>query len=286
MWSGSGRGHDIYIFDSNDIQLPPENVQTFFVPAGRFDSIDEYWRTVLQIVQFGDKRWTGIQNLDVIWYRKNPPFEREKVLSILSFSGIPFTVNDFRGLLKAADKRYILEFPDLIPATRIVYCDRDLHDIAGEFRGEVVVKPLDGFGGDGIHRIGIHDLCNIEIRNGSPLMVQEFLPEVGKGDIRILMLNGEVVGAMRRLPVRGEFRSNVKLGGTVTPHILDSRELEVCTSVADRLRSDGLYFVGLDLIDGRLIEINCLSPGGIPRINMLNNDCLQHRALDFIEVYR
>ena len=115
-------------------------------------------------------------------------------------------------------------------------------------------------------------------------MVQEYLKSVKQdGDIRILLLNGEIIGAMRRKPKKGDFRTNVHAGGEVYAHRVTARERRICQVIKDKLVADGLYFVGIDIIAGKLVEINCVSPGGIPRINRLNNDRLERKVIDFIE---
>ena len=117
-----------------------------------------------------------------------------------------------------------------------------------------------------------------------PIMVQEYLKSVKQdGDIRILLLNGEIIGAMRRKPKKGDFRTNVHAGGEVFAHRVTPRERKICQVIKDKLIADGLYFVGIDIIAGKLVEVNCVSPGGIPRINRLNNDRLELKVVDFIE---
>jgi glutathione synthase len=115
-------------------------------------------------------------------------------------------------------------------------------------------------------------------------MVQEYLKSVKQdGDIRILLLNGEIIGAMRRKPKSGDFRTNVHAGGEVFAHRVTARERRICEIIRDKLIIDGLYFVGIDIIAGKLVEINCVSPGGIPRINRLDDTRLECQVIDFIE---
>ncbi len=113
---------------------------------------------------------------------------------------------------------------------------------------------------------------------------QEFLDAVrSEGDIRILLLNGEIIGAMQRKPAEGEFRANVHAGAKVFPHKITPTERNICRTIRNRLKKDGLYFVGIDVIGDKLVEINCVSPGGIPRINRLNKVKLESRVIDFVE---
>lgn len=117
-----------------------------------------------------------------------------------------------------------------------------------------------------------------------PIMVQEYLKSVKQdGDIRLLLLNGEIIGALRRKPRKGDFRTNFHAGGEVFAHRVTARERHICEVIREKLIADGLYFVGIDIIAGKLVEINCVSPGGIPWINRFNNDRMEKKVIDFIE---
>ncbi len=151
--------------------------------------------------------------MDVVWYRKNPPLDRRRVATLIGYHLLPFTFNEFGGLLRAADKRSILDFPELTPRSRIAANVEELRACAGEFTGKVVVKPLDGFGGWGVELHDAGKLATARADGPFPVMVQEYLPEVAtEGDVRILTLYGEIIGAMRRVPRPGEFRANVAQG--------------------------------------------------------------------------
>jgi glutathione synthase len=160
----------------------------------------------------------------------------------------------------------------------------------------MVVKPLQRFGGEGVIKVSTRDRMNLtslihyyvrayeSYARREPIMVQEYLKSVKQeGDVRILLLNGEIIGAMRRKPKPGDFRTNVHAGGEVFAHQVTAREKHICQVIRDKLIADGLYFVGIDVIAGKLVEVNCVSPGGIPRINRLNNDHLEDKVVDFIE---
>jgi len=159
-----------------------------------------------------------------------------------------------------------------------------------------VVKPLQRYGGEGVIKVSIkdqenlHSLINYYVRayrsypEREPIMVQEYLDVVKRGgDVRVLLLNGEVLGAMRRKPLKGEFRTNIHAGAKAYKHDLTDKELKICHAIKDNLVNDGLFFVGVDLIGDKMVEINCVSPGGIPRINRLNKVKLETKVIDFIE---
>jgi glutathione synthase len=160
----------------------------------------------------------------------------------------------------------------------------------------MVVKPLQRFGGEGVIKVSNRDqenlnsLINYYVKDSKrypereQIMVQEFVNSVkSKGDVRILLLNGEIMGAYRRTPQKGDFRTNVHAGATVHRHKVTETEKDLCLAIKNRLIEDGLYFVGIDVIGDKLVEINCVSPGGIPRINRLDGVKLEKKVIDFIE---
>ena len=207
-----------------------------------------------------------------------------------------FMVNSTTGQILGNSKLYALNFPDIIPVTHVSRDPKRLKKIIDDFGGAMVVKPLQRFGGEGVIKVSTKDQENLtslinyyvkgykNYQDREAIMVQEFLEIVKKeGDIRILLLNGEILGAMRRKPKEGDFRTNVHVGGHVFKHEVTDREKEICRTIKDRLIKDGLYFVGIDVIGDKLVEINCVSPGGIPRINRLDNAKLEVKVIDFVE---
>jgi len=160
----------------------------------------------------------------------------------------------------------------------------------------MVVKPLQRYGGEGVIKVSVRDrenlisLTNYYVRayksypEREPIMVQEYLGGVKReGDVRILMLNGRILGAMRRKPGKGDFRTNIHAGAKAYKHDVTQKEKNICAAIKGRLLEDGLFFVGIDIIGDKLVEINCVSPGGIPRINRLNKVKLEAEVIDFIE---
>jgi glutathione synthase len=202
-----------------------------------------------------------------------------------------FMINSTRGQLFANSKLYTLNFPEIIPETHISRDPGRLKKIIDEFGGSMVVKPLQRFGGEGVIKVSVrdrenlHSLINYYVRayraypDREPIMdvVQE------EGDVRILLLNGEILGAMRRRPRDGDFRTNIHAGARAFRHTLTDEERRICEVLKPRLLRDGLFFVGIDIIGNKLVEINCVSPGGIPRINRLEDVRLEADVIDFIE---
>ena len=218
MWSASARGHRLFVFDSHDFDGPGPRVHAFPVKPQKTDSIQPYWEYVKSCMALAPVSM-DLTELDVVWYRKNPPLDRERVETLANNYPLPFTFNDFGGLLRAADKRSILDFPELTPKSIVVSDAAEMRACAADFTGKVVVKPLDGFGGWGIELHQAETLARVRANGPFPVMVQEYLPEVEReGDVRILTLGGEILGAMRRLPQAGDFRANVAQGGVVLKH--------------------------------------------------------------------
>ncbi len=234
----------------------------------------------------------------MLFLRKDPPLSYSTIEFLSPVADKVFMINDPTGMVLGNSKLYTLNFSDLIPETHISRDPVRLRKIIDTFGGDMVIKPLGRFGGEGIIKVSTKDPENLNslihyyvgahrpYADREQIMVQEYLRAVKEaGDVRILLLNGEIIGAMARKPPDGSFRTNIKVGGVACAHEITPREKEVCERIRPRLIQDGLYFVGLDLIDGRLIEVNCVSPGGIPRINHLSNSRLESLVIDFAERY-
>jgi len=155
--------------------------------------------------------------------------------------------------------------------------------------GEMIVKPLDGCGGSGVLHVHREDrnlnaLLELSTRDGTRLvMAQRYLPAARQGDKRLIVLDGEPLGAVLRVPREDEHRGNIHVGGRVERSPVDDRDREICRRMAARLRADGLWFVGLDVIGGLVTEVNVTSPTGIQEIDRLDGTCLEARVIDFVE---
>jgi glutathione synthase len=217
---------------------------------------------------------------DAVFIRKDPPFDQAYLYATLLLErarGGPLLVNDPRGLRDANEKLYAMNFSQWTPTT-LVTSDRDaIFAFVDEVGGEAVIKPLDGAGGSGVMMLRRADknaraIVDVLTREGQVLaMVQEFLPAVTSGDKRVLLLDGEPLGAILRVPRGDDLRSNIHVGGSVVPTELTERERAMVASIAPRLRADGLYFVGLDVIGERLTEVNVTSPTGIQELGRFQN---------------
>jgi len=231
---------------------------------------------------------------DALFIRTNPPLDPLMLNFLDSVQDDTFIVNHIDGLRKASNKLYTAAFEeDLVPVTHVSKNKEYLRRMIAESPDDrLILKPLDGFGGNGVIVLeksatqNITSLLDFYIGqepSSNYVILQEMVEGAEQGDIRILMLNGEPIGAMRRVPPPGEFRSNVHVGGTVEKHSLTKEQKILCKKVGKKLVQDGLFFVGLDLIGNTLIEVNVCSPGGITRINKLNRTNLQQQVLAFVE---
>ncbi len=216
-----------------------------------------------------------LADVDAVFMRKDPPFDRAYLYATLILErarGRTLLVNDPRGLRDANEKLYALNFPEWTPRT-MVTADRDMiHEFCRDHGGVAMVKPLDGAGGMGVIQIKTGDknaraIVDMLTHEGRRLtIVQEFLPSVSAGDKRVLLLDGEPLGAILRVPRGDDLRSNIHVGGSVVPTDLTARERDMVSALAPRLRADGLFFVGLDVIGERLTEVNVTSPTGIQEL--------------------
>jgi glutathione synthase len=239
-----------------------------------------------------------LAGFDVIFMRANPPLDSIVLNFLDSVRGDVFIINDIQGLREANNKLYTAAFYDpkneIIPATHVSKNKEYLKGIIKESESKkMIMKPLNGYGGSGVIVLeksassNINSLLDFYIsgKNGESnyVIIQDYVEGAELGDIRVLMLHGEPIGAMRRVPAPDDARSNVHAGGRVEKHILTAEEKRVCNIVGPKLVKDGLYFVGLDLIGGKLIEVNVLSPGGIVNINRLNKVKLQKKIIDYCD---
>lgn len=238
-----------------------------------------------------------LAGFDVIFMRANPPLDTLALNFLDSVRKDTFIINDIDGLRIANNKLYTASFQDeaseFIPRTYVSKNRDYLKSVLDSIDDErMIMKPLAGFGGRGVivleksAKSNVSSLLDFYIEGGSGtnyVILQEYVHGAEDGDVRIMMLNGKPIGAMRRIPAKDDIRSNVHAGGSVQKHTLSALEKRLCRSIGPKLVRDGLYFTGLDVIGGKLIEVNVLSPGGIARINSLNRANLQKKVIDFLE---
>jgi glutathione synthase len=240
-----------------------------------------------------EARIAPLAAFDVIFMRKDPPFDMAYVFAShllgLVDARRTFVLNDPHGLVNANEKLYALNFPALIPESVVTADATRLKAFMESLGGEMIVKPLDGCGGAGVlhvHRAdrNLNALLELSTAEGTRLvMAQRYLPAVREGDKRLIVLDGEPLGAILRVPREDEHRGNIHVGGQVVASPIDERDRAICRAMAPRLRQDGLWFVGLDVIGGYVTEVNVTSPTGVQEIDRLDGTCVEARVLDFVE---
>ncbi len=232
-----------------------------------------------------------LAKMDVILMRQDPPFDMAYITAthmLEHVSGKVLVVNDPASVRNAPEKLFATHFPGLMPPT-LVSSDRDEIVAFRRRHGDIILKPLFGNGGAGVFRVTKNDenfnalLENFAVFYREPIVVQRYLPAVRKGDKRIILVDGEPVGAVLRVPPKGEARANLHVGGKAVKTKLTRRERDICAAIGPTLRDNGLVFVGIDVIGDYLTEINVTSPTGIQEINRLDGTALEKLVWDAIE---
>ena len=281
------RGHTLFYYTPDRL----------FFDAGRVKA--RGWPLTLRRVQgdhfsLGAETQVDLGTFDVVWLRQDPPFDMGYITTTHLLDMIhPATlvVNDPFWVRNYPEKLLVLQFPDLTPPTMIA---RDL-DTLRAFKaehGDIILKPLYGNGGAGVFRLGPDDRNLASLHelfagiNREPLIAQKFLPAVSAGDKRIILVDGEPVGAINRVPAAGETRSNMHVGGRPEQIDLTPRDREICAAIGPLLREKGQVFVGIDVIGDWLTEINVTSPTGIQELERFDGTNVAERIWEAIEARR
>ena len=242
-------------------------------------------------VTLGEEEKINLADWDVVWLRQDPPFDMNYITSTHLLDRLApdtLVVNDPFWVRNYPEKLLVLDFPDLTPPTTIA---RDL-DTIREFKakhGDIILKPLYGNGGAGVFRLDAQDrnLTSLhEMFTGfsrEPLIVQKFLPDVSNGDKRVILVDGEPVGAINRVPAAGETRSNMHVGGRPEKIGLSDRDKEICAAIGPLLKEKGQVFVGIDVIGDYLTEINVTSPTGIQELERFDGVNTAEKIWEAIE---
>ena len=281
------RGHALAYYTPDQMSLRGEELVAPARPLTvRDDERDHF--------SLGEARRTDLASFDVILLRQDPPFDLAYITTTHLLERIhprTLVVNDPASVRNAPEKVFVMQFGDLMPPTLI---SRDVDEI-NAFRaehGDVVMKPLYGHGGAAVFRVmpkdmnfgSLHDMFSVTFRE--PWVIQRFLPEVKHGDKRIILVDGEFAGAVNRVPADNDLRSNMVRGGAAKATDLSPRERAICERLGPALRERGLLFVGIDVIDGYLTEINVTSPTGIRAIARVGGPDIAARVWDVIEARR
>ncbi len=261
------RGHELFYYTPDKLAYQQGRVTAKGWPLTVRREIGNHF-------SLGEYQEIDLSTQDVVWLRQDPPFDMGYITTTHILEMIhpkTLVVNDPKWVRNYPEKLLVLQFPDLTPPTTIA---RDL-DTLKAFKhqhGDIILKPLYGNGGAGVFRLdpsdrNLNSLYELFAGiNREPLIAQKFLPDVSKGDKRVILIDGEAVGAINRVPASGETRSNMHVGGQPEKVGLTARDLEICAAIGPLLREKGQIFVGIDVIGGNLTEINVTSPTGIQEL--------------------
>ncbi len=284
MEEAQTRGHSLFYYTPDKLAFDRGRVLARGWPVTvRREAGNHFTLGEEQVIDLGD--W------DVVWLRQDPPFDMSYITTTHILDLIhpdTLVVNDPFWVRNYPEKLLVLTFPDLTPPTMIA---RDLQTIR-EFKdehGDIILKPLYGNGGAGVFRLDANDRNLNSLHelfagiNREPLIAQKFLPAVSKGDKRVILVDGEPVGAINRVPAKGETRSNMHVGGRAEKVALTDRDREICARIGPLLREKGQIFVGIDVIGDWLTEINVTSPTGLQELERFDGTNVTAKIWDAIE---
>lgn len=279
------RGHRLFTYHP---RLLTWRNGALFARGRRIESLR---RQVGDHVGFGAEESLDLATVDVVLLRQDPPFDMAYVANTHLLETIhpkPLVVNDPSEVRNAPEKLFVTRFRQFMPPTLITSDPAEIAAFRAE-HGDIILKPLFGNGGAGVFRLRPDDenlgslLETYQKLSPEPIMVQRYVPDVRKGDKRIILIDGEPVGAVLRVPAQGEARANLHVGGQPVKTDLTAREQEICAALGPELRARGLIFVGIDMLGDYLTEINVTSPTGIQEINRLNGVQLESLYWDAVE---
>lgn len=284
MKEGKERGHLIYFSTVEDLFVH-KTIPSALIKMVSFKKGDP-------LFCLGEESEVTLKEMDAIFMRTDPPFDMNYIFATYLLelaSEDTFVFNDPSGVRSANEKLYALNFPEAIPDSLISKDRSRIKSFLDEVGGEMIIKPLAKCGGEGIFYLHKGDknlgaLLETSTNFGKEfIMAQRFLPEIKDGDKRIILLDGEPIGAVSRIPQDNEHRGNIHAGGQGLKTEITERDRQLCKIIAPRLKADGLWFVGLDVIGDWITEINVTSPTCLVEINSLNNVKLEQEIINFVE---
>jgi glutathione synthase len=287
MLEAQARGHALWHYHVRDLALAGGRVLAHAQPI-------EVRRVKGDHFTLGAPVELDLGQVDVVLMRQDPPFDMAYITATHILEHIhpkTLVVNDPASVRNAPEKLFVTHFPDLMPETLISADIRQIRRFR-EKHADIILKPLFGNGGAGVFHVKPEDpnlnalLEMFTERSREPLVVQRYVPDVRKGDKRIILVDGVAMGAINRVPAAGEARSNMHVGGRPEPTTLTDREREICDAIGPELRKRGLIFVGIDVIGGYLTEINVTSPTGLQEIARFDGIHLERAIWDAIEAKR
>ncbi len=280
-----GRGHEIWIYAPGDLQLLHHDV------SARARHVIAINRRQGDHVSLSEPQIIDLRSMDVVLIRQDPPFDMAYITAAQILERLQpgvLVLNDPRAVRDAPEKLFVTEFEDLTPPT-LITSDRAAIRSFREDHGDIIIKPLYGNGGAGVFRMkpddgnfnALLELFGQAFRE--PIIAQKFLPSVSSGDKRIILLDGEAVGAINRVPAPGETRSNMHVGGRAEAVEMSERDQEICDRIGPVLSERGLVFAGIDVIGDYLTEINVTSPTGVQEVRRFGGADISALFWDWVE---
>lgn len=291
------RGHGVAICSPSNLTIRNSVTSAFCTILKRAEKVPASLKSFHKKTELREEM-LPLAGFDIIFMRAEPPLDPIMLNFLDSVKDDVFIINSVQGMRVANNKLYTAVFEDpnneIIPITHVSKNKNYLVKMIEESNSDkMILKPLNGFGGSGVILIeksamgNINSLLDFYINKGDGnsdyVILQEYIEGADKGDVRILLLNGLPIGAMKRVPGDKDHRSNVSAGGTIEKHKLTAQEKLLCKKIGPKLVKDGLYFVGIDVIGGKLVEVNVMSPGGITYMNKVYKTKVQEKVVDFME---
>ena len=278
------RGHQLYHYTPSELAMLDGRVVAEMQPMFLRREVGNHYT-------LGDTSTVDLTDVDVVLLRQDPPFDMSYITTTHLLERVhpdTLVVNDPGEVRNAPEKLFVTEFADFMPPT-LIAMDPDLIHAFRDEHQDIILKPLYGNGGAGVFHVTPDDenmnslLEMFAERNREPLIAQAYLRDVREGDKRIILVDGEPVGATNRVPQEGEARSNMHVGGQAKKTDLTKRELDICAAIGPALKKRGMIFVGIDVIGGYMTEINVTSPTGLQEVNAFDDVCLQADIWNAIE---
>ena len=294
------RNHGVAMCTPANLTIRNSVTNAFCTVIKRMDRVSSSLKSFYKKAELREEM-LPLAGFDAIFFRANPPLDPIMLNFLDSVKDDVFILNSLQGMREANNKLYTAAFGDahsnIIPATHVSknkdYLIRQIKESSSD---KMIIKPLNGFGGSGVILIeksamsNINSLLDFYVNSSGDgssnyVILQEYIEGADQGDVRILLLNGEPVGAMKRVPGSDDHRSNVSAGGSVQKHSLTKEEKDLCKQIGPKLVNDGLFFVGIDVIGGKLVEVNVMSPGGVTYINKVYKPKVrvEEKVIDFLE---
>lgn len=293
MEAAQEMGHEVWVTVASSLTVLKSQAWATVYPVKLVPVTlgENRWIAAEQWYELGEPAFVALDTFQVVWMRTDPPVNTAYLYAtyILDYVNPAKTrvVNAPAGVRSANEKMYALQFLKSIPETIVTQNKQVIRDFL-ETKGAAVMKPLGGKAGEGILLLekgdrNFNSLVEMSTQQGTlPIMVQTYLPDAKLGDKRVILLNGEPIGAVNRVPTGNEFRGNMAVGGRADAVEITDRDREIAAELAPALRRDGLVFVGMDVIGGYLTEVNVTSPTGIREIDRLSGICLGKQVMSWL----